>query len=185
MTTTLVPRKTAHLEVLGLEIPIGELNEYHDDGFVPDIRKHAMELLRRYEYYGNTSGSLPSNDDCYGLCEKYVHRSVRHVHIFYTDTGIEEANLGTRAHEETHAIGHLVGYTSELYDMFSKKIKRELGIDIDFWEMPNEEVRAYVGSICELEMRGINPEVMRQVVGTNPDFKKALEFYKSIQHDSV
>ena len=160
----------AKLEILNLEVPIGLLKEYHDDGFVESIRKHSEMLLKKYKCRGKLDEKF--DGDLVGICNGFKFFLKKYFHIYYLDTNFAPLNIQIRAHEETHALdclGHL--------EILSEKMLEEQKIKIDFKKLKDKEIRAQIGSIYALFSHGLHPSMMDNFF-YNSDFEIAKRIYK-------
>ena len=106
-----------------------------------------------------------------------------HVHIFYIDDGIPEVTFQTRAHEEFHAIKSIPG----ALDRLEQHILQTQGLTVNFKDIKNEELAAYLNAVITLVARGMSPQpVLRyfEELGAENairDFKRALKTYEAIK----
>jgi hypothetical protein len=139
----------ARLKVLGIKAPIGH-RVYHDDGYVASIEVHTRRIN---EIYG--SGGLSSNGNFQGhILGRHSTRG-RHHHIFYLRQPTREANAVVRAHEETHMLDSADGL-----DLLAERLLDRQGVRINFKEIDDREVRAQLGALYALQLRGISPDML-------------------------
>ncbi|OIO61991.1 hypothetical protein COY26_00440 [Candidatus Woesearchaeota archaeon CG_4_10_14_0_2_um_filter_33_10] len=169
----------ANLKILGITLPIGHIDKYHDDGFVESILKHSLKLNKKY---GKT------NSDCdIKACKRAVGTSYRvcinhrifYYHIFYVKQPIESANIFVRAHEETHALNAF-----EQLDTLAEKLLEEQRVKINFKEIDESEVIANLGSLYALYARGIPQseiEWLYTMYGNDDSGTTAKRIYKQFE----
>ncbi len=151
--------KTAKFEILGLEIPIGKFQEYHDDGLVLYIPFKAEELSETYASKGGIPPCLYALNPS-GLAVSHESGiwpfKTQHVHIFYKKGVCEPEEFYVRAHEETHAISMLgkLGF-------LERAIKHKLKLKKRFRSL-GEELRANVGGAYALLSRGFSVDQIRE-----------------------
>ena len=134
----------AHLEILGITVPIGHIDKYHDDGFVESITAHVIKLSRFYDF--DCSNSIRLDERAVGKCTEIYPN----CHIFYVKQSTETKNIFVRANEETHALDIF-----NQLDALAEKLLKEQRIKINFKEIDEDEVRATLGSLYALHARGI------------------------------
>lgn len=150
------------LKVLGIEVPVNDNIEYHDDGFVSSIEVYKKRLLKRYN---NNTNNL--NKDCSGTFGRFESDGKIHHHIAYLNQEHNSLNIQTRAHEETHVLDSL-GYL----DLLEKKIIDEFMVGISFglikcfdnFFKDKSEIIAEIGGIYALCKSGISPENIKNFV---------------------
>ncbi len=138
--------KTAKLSMLGLEVPVGYFQEFHDDGFVKSIEHHYTSLTQRY--YGFPADSFPEEAEevnPIGLCSTWRPKWTKYIHIYYLDRGSEMANVHVRAHEETHALCRL-GKLSLLEEALEREQKVHLPLH-KIGKKHGEQVVAELGAL--------------------------------------
>jgi len=138
----------ANLEILDLDVPLGWFHVYHDDGFIDSIVDHVYNGLMME--YGGIIVPFPSPLQLGGyVC--LSKRFKRHHHIFYIDSQDETVNIGVRAHEEMEFV-----IERRKEHLLADKILKEQGITIDFEDIYDRQVKAFIGTMYALTSRRIS-----------------------------
>jgi len=160
----------AKMEILGLDIPIGLLNRYHDEGYVKSISDKTKQLEIKYGFLSDTEYDKLSNEHVLGRTYEYKFLLKTRVHIYYLQQGFEPYDVKTRGHEETHA----VEFFGKL-NLLETKILEEQRVRLNFQEVDEEEVRADLGAISAMNARGIHVDL---IVKISPYFEIAKKLYE-------
>ena len=163
----------AKFDMLGLEFSIGLFKAYHDDGFVNDVARHLAEIDRKYgnHSYGGESW-LRDNNGPLGahVMRKGIIRT--HSHICYVDTGLPSFNVAIRGHEETHAVE-----SYDKLDLLARKVLEEQRVRINFEDVDDEEIRAWLGGIFAVYTQGMNLKGLEDIHFR--DFHKARRIFEN------
>lgn len=150
--------KTANLEMLGIQVPLTIFEAYHLD-FVDNpasISEHIRSLGIKYgnEYRAN---QLTEGATFGGVYFSLRTWWVEHHHVLCTAQHIPGIRIGLQAHEETHALEGLRGFGG--LNILRRRIRDNFKLDVNFRRVEGAEVRAYIGAIFALFMRGIPPDI--------------------------
>jgi len=163
--------KTSNLEILGIDLPQSENEEFYDDGFVESIRDYKIRLLRDYHSY---QPEEELNRDVFGTHGMFWVGSKIIRHIAYLDQKDNARNINTRAHEETHVLAE-----SGYLDLLTNKILRDVGISLDLslmFRFGQKELVSEIRGIYPLKRLGINPRSIEKF--RDETFRVALEIYE-------
>ena len=145
---------------LGISVSSEDSINYHDDGFVDSIVNHSYKLNKNYgckfiDIYKKYVHDLFSS----GIGRYYCinKNGISNFHIFYLERK-QVVNLLVRGHEETHFLSHFEGL-----NFLEEKILNELEIKINFSEIDNEEVKAFIGGIYSVISGGMTIEMLDRV----------------------
>ncbi|GEM_PF-2669063 len=156
----------ANFEALGIKTDLGKYR-YKDEGYVDSIAEKAAEISRSYGYL-SAKKRVKKDERTLGRC----FRQNESIHIFYVRQEDPIRDLGTRAHEETHALDLTGRFGTVLRTM-----RGRLGVTIPRLLLLSEEVRAYTGSILALLTRGYLPEDIEDSYHDQQVFNKAWNAY--------
>ena len=156
----------AHFEILGLTVP-SRNHKYYDDGFVSSISEATMQINNLYGQ-SNRGYDITRDEYVEGRCCK---KGMNH-HIFYLKHHFEVADIRIRAHEETHALEQIGGL-----DYLMDQLYEDKGVEIDFYDVDNIEVRADLGAMYALDLNCLSSWrlVLESIFDSN--FIKARKLY--------
>lgn len=143
----------ASLEILGIDISIGEYN-YQDIGFVDSLIECTKDINKKHGLGDKLVGSasdLSYEGFSIKNLGKHCQRGKNH-YIFYIKQPNFKADIRIRAHEETHILDSF-----NQIEILADKLLKHQGIKIDFKEINQREIRAELGAIYALYSRGISP----------------------------
>ncbi|MCK5450065.1 hypothetical protein KAI32_04310 [Candidatus Pacearchaeota archaeon] len=169
-----------YFQVLRLTVPSGQY-KYTDEGYVDSI---SDETLRLSNLYGMNILNYNKNRDKTVIGKKF--QSGLNIHIFYLDQGLTRRNvrlrgyeeiharrnIRLRGHEETHALEGMEGL-----DYLTDALRQNQNVKINLKEVDEEEIRAELGALYALNLRGLAPGDLSSLV-YDKDFTKARELYK-------
>lgn len=158
------------LQVLGIEVPLGFCDVFHDDGFVSSIRDHTVKLAKKYGVNSieNRCGLITDINairerPARYVCFNGIFRD--HHHIFYRDVGFVE-NLISRGHEESEFLEEI-----DRLDLLSSALLPYTNRRIDFNGIRDGEVKNHFGSVYALIRHDIPFEKIFEVTKPHPQLE--------------
>jgi hypothetical protein len=155
----------AQLKTWNVNLPIGNMR-YHDEGYVASINEKIKQI---YQSYGETDYPVLRGESL-GF---YIRQGLD-VHIMYLRRPSLVLDIQNRAHEEFHAAEECGGID------FLSAIVQGNGINIDFRQIPNEQVRANVGALYVLDQRGFSPKDLGKYI-RHQEMAPAVKIWNKIK----